>query len=66
MRKTSWPTYQSFRRKTVYFTEQNVLLKQPIRPWCLIKHKPRGALARKQGCMRRRRKLATQFSVSTN
>ena len=57
MRKTSWPTYQNtvFRRKSVYFAEENVLLKQPIRFWCLIKPKPRGTLAGKQGCMRRRR-----------
>ena len=31
---------QNFRRKTVYFTEQNVLLKQPIRIEYLIKQKP--------------------------
>ena len=32
-------TCQSFRRKTAYFTEQNVLLKQPVRIDYLIKKK---------------------------
>ena len=41
-------TCQSFRRRTVCFTEQNVLLKQPIRIECLIKQKPREVLAGKQ------------------
>ena len=48
MRRKKEPTCQSFGRKTVYFTEQNVLLKQPIRIEYLIKQKPRGALAEKQ------------------
>ena len=48
MRGKKEPTCQSFGRKTVYFTEQNVLLKQPIRIEYLFKQKPRGALAEKQ------------------
>ena len=32
----------------MYFTEENVLLKQPIRIEYLIKQKARGALAEKQ------------------
>ena len=35
---------QNFRRKTVYFTEQSVLLKQPIRIEYLIKQKPEAHL----------------------
>ena len=53
--RKSLPTGQIFCRKTVYFTKQNVFLKQPIRIECLIKQKPGGALAGKQECMRRGR-----------
>ena len=48
-------TCQRFRRKAVYFTERNILLKQPIRIEYLIKQKPRGALAGKQERTRRGR-----------
>ena len=48
MRGKKKPKCQSFRCKTVYFTEQNVLLKQPIRIEYLIKQKPRGAIPEKQ------------------
>ena len=39
---------QCFRRKTVYFKEENVLLKQPIRIEYIIKQKLGGALTEKQ------------------
>ena len=48
-------TCQCFRWKTVYFTEHNVLLKQPIRIEYLIKQKSRGTFAGKQERMRRGR-----------
>ena len=51
------PTCQSFRCKTVYLTEQSVLLKEPIRIDYLIKEKPRGTLAGKQKRMGRGRHL---------
>ena len=53
--RKSLPTCQSFRPKTMYFTEHNVLLKQPIRIEYLTKQKPRGLLAGKQELMRRGR-----------
>ena len=40
--------FYNFSSQTVYFTEQNVLLKQPITIDYLNKQKPRGALAGKQ------------------
>ena len=46
---------QSFHRKTVYFTKQNVSSKQPIRIDYLIKEKPQGTLVEIQECMRRDR-----------
>ena len=49
-------------RKTVYFTELNVLLKQPIRIGYLVKQNPRGALALKQERIRR----VVSASVSTS
>ena len=49
-------------RKTVYFTEQNVLLKQPIRIEYPIKQKPRGALA-KAGAHEKRQVASCFFSV---
>ena len=54
------PTCQSFRCKTVYLTEQSVLLKEPIRIDFLIKEKPRGTLAGKQKRMGRGRHLGQQ------
>ena len=51
--RNTLPTCQSFRRKTVYFTKQNVLLKQPIRIDYLIKEKPWGELAEIQERMRK-------------
>ena len=53
--RKSYSTCQSLHRKTVYFTEQNVLLKQTIRIEYLIKQEPRRALAGKQERMRRGR-----------
>ena len=47
--RKSLPTCQSFRRKTVYFTEQSVLLKKPIRIDYLIKELKRNHEAGLQG-----------------
>ena len=54
-KRESYLKCQSFCGKTVYFTEQNVLLKQPNKIGYLIKQKPRGALAGKLERMRRGR-----------
>ena len=58
--------FTSFRSKTVYFTQQNVLLKQPIRIDYLMKQKPRGALAGKQERMRHQKRWAAKWRVTVS
>ena len=56
--------FTSFRRKTMYFTEQNVLLKQPIGIDYLNNQKPRGALAWKQERMRHEKRGPAKWRVT--
>ena len=61
------PTCQSFRCKTAYFTEQNVLVKQPVRIDYLMKERLRGALAGKQAiCKPRHWNLGIGIGIGTD
>ena len=50
----------------MYFTQQNVLLKQPIRIDYLMKQKPRGALAGKQESIRHQKRWAAKWRVTVS
>ena len=56
--------FTSFRRKTVYFTKQNVLLKEPIRIDYLNNQKPRRALAGKQERLRHEKRGLAKWRVT--